>query len=62
MEVKMKYKVIIKNILLAIVFLAILALLLSRIMYICREKSDNWRQDCFAQLSRDSVDNVLTGT
>lgn len=62
MGVKMKYRVIIKNILLAVVFLAILALLLSRIMYICREKSDNRRQDCFAQLSRDSVDMVFIGT
>lgn len=62
MGAKMKHKTKIKNIILTVVFLAILTLLLSRIMYICREKSDNWRQDCFARLPKDSVDIIFIGT
>ena len=58
----MKYRSIIKNILLSIVFLALLGSLISKLMHICREKSDNWRQDNFAQLPEDSIDMVFIGT
>lgn len=58
----MKYKKIIKNIFLTAVFLFLLTTLLSRIMYVCREKSDNWRQDNFSRLSKDSIDVIFIGT
>lgn len=58
----MKYRKVLKNILLSLLFLAILSLALGRIVSVCREKQDNWRQDNFARLPRDSVDVVFLGT
>lgn len=57
----MKYKKIIKNLILSVIFLFLLVLLLGRIMYVFRDKRDNWRQDNFAQLPKDSVDVVFIG-
>lgn len=53
--------VVLKNVFLSGLFLVLLALLLGRLMYVCRDKRDNWRQDNFAQLPRDSVDVVFIG-
>lgn len=58
----MKHRAIVKNIFLAAIFLTLLVLLLGRVMYVCREKSDNWRQDNFANLPKDSVNIIFTGS
>ena len=57
----MRYGKIIKNVILSIVFLALLVFLLGRVMYVFRDKRDNWRQDNFAQLPKDSVDVIFVG-
>lgn len=53
---------IVKNVILTVVFLALFWFALTRVMYICREKSDNLVQDRFAALEPDSVDVVFIGT
>ena len=58
----MKKTKVIKNIILTAVFLILSTFFFSRIMYVCREKSDNWRQDNFARLSKDSIDVIFIGT
>ena len=35
--------VVLKNVILSGLFLVLLALLLGRLMYVCRDKRDNWR-------------------
>ena len=39
--------VVLKNVFLSGLFLVLLALVLGRLMYVCRDKRDNWRQDNF---------------
>lgn len=58
----MKKTKVIKNIILTALFLILSTILISRIMYVCREKSDNWRQDNFSRLPKDSIDVIFIGT
>lgn len=57
-----KYTRIVKNIVLTILFLGLFIMMLARVMYVFREKSDNLVQDRFAALEPDSVDTVFIGT
>ena len=58
----MKYGRILKNLIFAAAFILLLSLVLGRIMYVFRDKSDHWTQDNFVQLPKDSVDMVFIGT